>query len=141
VNPEPTESQLRRILTTASTIAVVGASPRPGRASRDIVGYLVQHGYRVIPINPAYAGETIFGQEVIARLADVAEPIDMVDIFRRTEALAGVVDETLALAPKPKVIWMQLGLRDEAAARKAEAAGLTVVMDRCIKIEHGRLGL
>ena len=120
---------------------MVGASPKPGRASRAIVGYLVQHGYRVIPVNPAHAGETIFGQQVIARLADAAEPIDMVDIFRRTEALAGVVDEALALSPKPKVIWMQLGLRDEAAARGAEAADLTVVMDRCIKIEHSRLGL
>ena len=135
------DDRLRAMLTGAPTIAVVGASPKPGRASRAIVGYLVQHGYRVIPVNPAHAGETIFGQQVIARLADAAEPIDMVDIFRRTEALAGVVDEALALSPKPKVIWMQLGLRDEAAARRAEAAGLTVVMDRCIKIEHSRLGL
>ena len=135
------DERLLAMLTGAPTIAVVGASPKPGRASRDIVGYLVQHGYRVIPINPVYAGQMIFGQPVVARLADVAEPIDIVDIFRRTEALAGVVDEALALSPKPKVIWMQLGLRDEAAARRAEAAGLTVVMDRCIKIEHGRLGL
>ena len=135
------DDRLLAMLTGAPTIAVVGASPKPGRASRDIVGYLVQHRYRVIPINPAYAGEKIFGQPVVGRLADVAEPIDIVDIFRRTEALAGVVDEALALSPRPKVIWMQLGLRDEAAARRAEAAGLTVVMDRCIKIEHGRLGL
>ena len=135
------DERLLAMLTGAPTIAVVGASPKPGRASRDIVGYLVQHGYRVIPINPVYAGQMIFGQPVVARLADVAEPIDIVDIFRRTEALAGVVDEALALSPKPKVIGMQLGQRDEAAARRAEAAGLTVVMDRCIKIEHGRLGL
>jgi hypothetical protein len=137
----PSDDRLREMLTGSPTIAVVGASPKPGRASRGVMGYLIQHGYRVIPVNPAYAGDTIFDQTVYGRLADVPEPIDIVDIFRRTTMLGQTVDEALALAHKPKVIWMQLGLRDEAAARRATAAGLTVVMDRCIKIEHGRLGL
>lgn len=135
------DDRLHDILTSATTIAVVGASPKPGRASRAITGYLLRHGYRVIPVNPSYAGEEIFGETVYASLADVPEPIDIVDIFRRTEFLGETVDEALALGSKPKVIWMQLGLRDEAAARRAEAAGLTVVMDRCIEIEHARLGL
>jgi uncharacterized protein len=138
---QPTEEQLRRILTEARTIAVVGASPKPGRASRAIMGYLLRHGYRVIPVNPSYAGQEIFGETVHASLADVAEPIDIVDIFRRTEFLGEIVDEALALGRKPRVIWMQLGLSDEAAAHRAEAAGLTVVMDRCIMVEHERLDL
>lgn len=135
----PSDDRLREILTSNPTIAVVGASPRAGRVSRAIMGYLLQHGYHVIPVNPLYAGEKIFGQTIHASLADVAEPIDIVDIFRRTEFLGETVDEALALERKPPVIWMQLGLRDDAAAARAEAAGLTVVMDRCIKIEHNRL--
>ena len=135
------DARLREILTSNPTIAVVGASPKPGRVSRAIMGYLLQHGYHVIPVNPAHAGEQIFGKKVYATLADVPEPIDIVDIFRRTEFLGETVDEALALNRKPKVIWMQLGLSDDAAARKAEAAGVTVIMDHCIKIEHSRLGL
>ena len=137
----PSDARLHEILTSNPTIAVVGASPKPGRVSRAIMGYLLQHGYHVIPVNPTHAGEQIFGKTVYATLADVPEPIDVVDIFRRTEFLGETVDEALALEPKPKVIWMQLGLSDDAAARKAEAAGLTVIMDHCIKIEHARLGL
>lgn len=137
----PADDRLREILTSNPTIAVVGASPKAGRVSRAIMGYLLQHGFHVVPVNPLYAGQKIFGQTVQASLADVPEPIDIVDIFRRTEFLGETVDEALALARKPTVIWMQLGLRDDAAAARAEAAGLTVVMDRCIKIEHGRLGL
>jgi uncharacterized protein len=135
------DQKLREILSSNPTIAVVGASPKPGRVSRAIMGYLIQHGYNVVPVNPVYAGERIFGMTVYGSLADVPEPIDIVDIFRRTDKLGETVDEALALERKPKVVWMQLGLRDEAAAKRAEAAGLTVVMDRCIKIEHGRLGL
>ncbi len=136
-----TEPDLRAILIAARTIAVVGASPKPERPSHGIMGYLIRHHYNVIPINPGHAGGKIFGRTVYGRLAEVPEPIDVVDIFRRREALAGVVDEALALTPRPKTIWMQLGLRDEAAAAKARAAGVDVVMDHCIKIEHGRLGL
>ena len=135
------DDRLREILSSNPTIAVVGASPQPGRASRAIMGYLIQHGYNAIPVNPAYAGQQIFGKTVYGSLADVPEAIDIVDIFRRTDRLGEAVDEVLALPRKPKVVWMQLGLRDEAAAERARAAGITVVMDRCIKIEHGRLGL
>jgi predicted CoA-binding protein len=103
------------------------------------MAYLLRAGYRVIPVNPGQGGREILGQRVYAHLADIPEPVDIVDIFRRQEALAGVVDETLALDPRPKVIWMQLDLRDDAAAAKAEAVGLTVVMDRCIKVDHARL--
>ena len=137
----PSDDVLREILTSNPTIAVVGASPTRDRVSRAIMGYLIQHGYHVIPVNPVYAGQKIFGKTVYASLADVPEPIDIVDIFRRTDKLGEAVDEALALEQKPKVVWMQLGLRDEAAAARAEAAGITVIMNRCIKIEHGRLGI
>ena len=135
------DEKLREILTSNPTIAVLGASPTRDRVSRAIMGYLIQHGYHTVPVNPVYAGQKIFGQTVYASLADVPEPIDIVDVFRRTDKLGEAVDEALALAQKPKVVWMQLGLRDEAAAERARAAGITVVMDRCIKIEHTRLGI
>ncbi len=137
----PSDDRLREILSSHPTIAVVGASPKPGRVSRAIMGYLMQHGYHTVPVNPAYAGEKIFGQTVYASLADVPEPIDIVDIFRRSEVIGETVDEALALDRKPAVIWMQLHLRNDAAAERARAAGLTVIQDRCIKIEHGRLGI
>ncbi len=137
----PSDDTLREILTSNPTIAVVGASPKPGRVSRAIMGYLLQHGYHVVPVNPAHAGKKIFGKTVYASLADVPEPIDIVDIFRRSEVIGETVDAALALERKPKVIWMQLGLRNDLAAERARAAGVTVVQDRCIKIEHGRLGI
>ena len=137
----PSDDALREILTSNPTIAVVGASPTRDRVSRAIMGYLIQHGYHTVPVNPVYAGQKIFGQTVYASLADVPEPIDIVDIFRRTDKLGEAVDEALALEQKPKVVWMQLGLRDEAAAERARAAGITVIQDHCIKIEHARLGI
>ena len=135
----PDDAVIRDVLTSAQVIAVVGASPNAARPVFGVMRYLIASGYRVVPVNPGHAGHEILGQKVYARLADVPDPIDIVDIFRRPSALAGVVDEALALDPLPKAIWMQLGLRDGAAAAKAEAAGLTVVMNRCIRIEHGRL--
>jgi predicted CoA-binding protein len=135
----PDDDELRDLLTSAHVIAVVGASPNAARPVFGVMRYLIAAGYRVIPVNPGHAGHEILGQKVYARLADVPEPIDVVDIFRRPSALAGVVDEALALNPLPKAIWMQLGLRDDVAGAKAAAAGLTVVMNRCIKIEHGRV--
>lgn len=134
------DNLIRAILANCRTIAVVGASPKPARPANSVMQYLIAAGYQVIPINPGHAGGAILGQPVFARLADVPEPIDLVDIFRRPAALCSVVDEALALDPKPRVIWMQLGLKDEAAAARAEAAGVAVVMDRCIRIEHDRLG-
>jgi uncharacterized protein len=130
---------IRSVLKSAKTIAMVGASDSVARPSFFVLKYLLERGYKVIPINPGKAGGTFLGQTVYARLADVPEPIDMVDIFRASDAAAGVVDEALALSHLPKVIWMQLTVRNDAAAAKAEAAGLTVIMNRCPKIEYGRL--
>lgn len=130
---------IRAILDEVRTIAMVGASPNNIRPSYFAMKYLLDKGYRVIPVNPGHAGKEILGQTVYGRLADIPEPVDMVDIFRSSEAAAGVVDEALALDPLPKVIWMQLGVRNDEATAKAEAAGLRVVMDRCPKIEYGRL--
>lgn len=130
---------LRDLLASARTIAVVGASANPARPSYGVMRYLIDTGYRVIPVNPGHGGQTILGQIVYATLAAVPVPVDIVDIFRRQQALSGVVNEALALSPLPRAIWMQLGLSDEAAARRAEAAGLRVVMNRCIKVDHAHL--
>ena len=134
--PDP---YLRDILTGARTIAIVGASPRRHRPSHGVMAYLQRRGYRVIPVNPNVAGGTIHGNRCYASLADVPEPIDMVDIFRRSEAAGAAVDQAIAVGAK--VVWMQLGVRDDAAAVRAEARGLKVVMNRCPAIEIPRLGL
>ncbi len=133
------DETIRRILLSVKTIAMVGASDNPARPSYLVFKYLLGRGFRVIPVNPGKAGATFLGQTFVARLADITEPVDMIDVFRPSEAVAGVIDEALALRPLPKVIWMQLTVRDDAAAAKAEAAGLTVIMNRCPKIEFGRL--
>lgn len=133
------DSYLRGILTGTRTIAVVGASPRAHRPSHRVMAYLQQQGYRTIPVNPNAAGTKINGETCYATLAEVPEPIDMVDVFRRTEAAGGVADE--AVAAGAAILWMQLGVRDDAAAARAEAHGLRVVMNRCPAIEIPRLGL
>jgi predicted CoA-binding protein len=133
------DDHLRGILTSVKTIAVVGASPRPQRPSHGVMRYLQRHGYRAIPVNPFAAGQEILGERVHARLADIGEPVDMVDIFRRSEAAGTVVDEAIAVGAK--IVWMQLDVRDDAVAARAEAHGLKVVMDRCPAIEIPRLGL
>jgi hypothetical protein len=133
------DAYISAILHETRTIAVVGASANDVRPSFFVTKYLIDKGYAVYPINPGQAGKDILGRPVYARLADVSEPIDMVDVFRASAAAAGVVDEALALDPLPKVIWLQLGVRDDAAAAKAEAAGVKVVMNRCPKIEYGRM--
>jgi predicted CoA-binding protein len=130
---------LRDILEGVRTVAVVGASPRRGRPSHGVMAYLQRHGYRVIPVNPNAAGELINGETCYAAVAEVPEPIDMVDIFRRSEAAGAAVDEAVAVGAK--VVWMQLGVRDDAAAASAETQGLRVVMNRCPAIEIPRLGL
>ena len=130
---------LRGILTSVRTIAVVGASPRPHRPSHGVMRYLQRRGYRVIPVNPFAAGEAILGERCYPTLADVPAAVDMVDIFRRSEAAGAAVDE--AIAKGARAIWMQLGVIDSAAAARAEANGIKVVMDRCPAIEIPRLGL
>ena len=127
------------ILNTVKTVAIVGASANDVRPSFFVMKYMIDKGFTVFPINPGQAGKDILGQRVYARLADVPEPIDMVDVFRASRDAPKVVDEALALDPLPKVIWMQLTVRDDAAAAKAEAAGIKVVMNRCPKIEYARL--
>jgi predicted CoA-binding protein len=126
---------IRRVLSETRTIALVGASANPGRPSHHVMAFLLGRGYRVIPVNPGLAGQTLLGQPVLARLADLAEPVDMVEIFRSSDAAGGVVDEALALPQPPRFIWMQIGVRDDAAAERAEAAECVVVMNRCPKIE------
>jgi uncharacterized protein len=133
------DRHIAAVLTSVKTIAMVGASPNRARPAFFVMRYLLSRGFDVIPVNPGQAGREILGRLAYARLADIPEPIDMVDIFRRSEAAGGLVDEALALHPKPRVIWMQLGIRDDAAAARAEAAGVTMIMDRCPKIEYGRL--
>jgi len=133
------DTYLRGILESVRTIAVVGASPRRERPSHRVMAYLQRRGYRAIPVNPNATGNTINGEKVYASLAEVLEPVDMVDVFRRTEAAGGVADEAIAIGAK--VVWMQLGVRDDAAAARAEMAGLKVVMNRCPAIEIPRLGL
>jgi len=132
------DDYLRDILTRARTIAVVGASPRPHRPSHGVMRFLQRHGYRTIAVNPFAAGD-ILGERVYGSLGAVGEPVDMVDIFRRSDAAGAVVDAAIAIGAK--TIWMQLDVRDDAAAARAEAAGLTVVMNRCPAIEIPRLGI
>ncbi|MER8591518.1 CoA-binding protein [Mesorhizobium sp. M1182] len=127
------------ILNSVKTIAMVGASANDVRPSYFVLKYLLGKGFSVFPINPGQAGKEILGQMTYARLADVPGPVDMVDVFRASAAVPGIVDEVLRLDPLPKVIWMQLGIRHDEAAARAEAAGIKVVMNRCPKIEYGKL--
>jgi predicted CoA-binding protein len=127
------------ILNSVKTIAVVGASANEVRPSFFVMKYLLAKGFEVFPVNPGHAGRDILGRMTYAKLADVPAAIDMVDIFRASAAVPPIVDEALALKPLPKVIWMQLTVRHDEAAAKAEAKGVKVVMNRCPKIEYGRL--
>src|SRR5688572_30547955 len=130
---------IRTILQSVKTIALVGASASPARPSWIVTKYLLERGYDVIPINPGLAGQMLLGKQVYGSLAEIPHPVDMVEIFRNSEAAGPITDEALALQPLPKVIWMQLSVRNEEAAARAEAKGLTVIMNRCPKIEYARL--
>jgi O-acetylhomoserine (thiol)-lyase len=126
------------VLRSVRTIALVGASLKQDRPSHEVMKFLQGRNYRVIPVNPGLAGQIVLGEIARESLAAITEPVDMVDIFRRSEAVAPIVDQAIAI--KAKVVWMQLGVRDDAAAAKAQAAGLIVIMDRCPKVETMRLG-
>ncbi|MCU0829525.1 MAG: CoA-binding protein [Tabrizicola sp.] len=134
----PSDADIRDILTSVKTIALVGWSPKPDRPSHRVAEFLKRKGYRVIPVNPGHAGQTALGETVVATLAE-AGPVDMVDIFRRSEEAGAVADEAVRLGVK--VVWMQIGVVDEAAASRARNAGLKVVMNRCPAIEIPHLGL
>lgn len=133
------DALIRRILREVKTIALVGASANEARPSWIVTKYLLDRGYEVIPVNPGLAGQTLLGKTVYGSLKAIPGPIDMVEIFRNSEAAGPITDEALSLDPLPKVIWMQLSVRNDEAAAKAEAKGLTVIMNRCPKIEYGRL--
>lgn len=133
------DGYIRNILKSVKTIALVGASNNPARPSWIVTKYLIDRGYDVVPINPGLAGGEILGRPVYGKLGDVPRPVDMVEIFRNSAAAGPVTDEALALDPPPKVIWMQLSVRNDEAAARAEAQGAKVVMNRCPKIEYGRL--
>jgi uncharacterized protein len=137
--PLQADDDIRNLLGNAHLIALVGASDKPQRDSYRVMEFLQSHQYRVIPVNPGLAGELILGESVRASLGDINEPIDIVDVFRNSEAAGDVVDE--AIAAGAGAIWMQLGVINQDAAARAEAAGLDVVMDRCPKIEIARLGI
>ncbi|MES2338927.1 MAG: CoA-binding protein [Pseudomonadota bacterium] len=137
--PLTSDEDIKALLEGARTIAMIGASDRPDRPSYGVMKRLQDHGYRVIPVNPQITGEHIHGEFVFRELAQLGDPIDIVDIFRRSDAAGDAVDE--AIAAGAKAVWMQLGVVNEAAAARAEAAGLKVVMDRCPAIEIPRLGV
>ena len=137
--PLTRDDDIRQLLTEARTIAVFGCSDRPDRPSYGVAAFLQRHGYRMLPVNPQITGEHVLGEFVWRELAQIGVPIDIVDIFRRPTAVGQAVDEAIAIGAK--AVWMQLGVINEEAAARAEAAGLKVVMDRCPKIEIPRLGM
>jgi predicted CoA-binding protein len=137
--PLTEDADIKALLEGARTIALVGASDRPNRPSYGVMAMLQDHGYRVIPVNPQITGEHVHGEFVFRELAQLGDPIDIVDIFRRSDAVGEVVDQAIAIGAK--AVWMQLGVIDQAAAARAEAAGLQVVMDRCPAIDIPRLGI
>lgn len=137
--PLESNEEIAGLLKAAKTIAMVGASDRPDRASFGVMRFLQSKGYRVIPVNPQLAGQTLHGETVVATLTEIAEPIDIVDIFRNSDAAGPVIDEAIAVGAK--AVWTQLGVFNDAAVSRAEAAGLKAVVNHCPKIEIPRLGL
>ena len=131
----------REVLETAKTVAVVGVSASPEKPAHYVPDYLHQHGYRIIPVNATLEGQTMFDEPVRATLASIQEPVDVVDMFRRAEHLEGHLDDILAMNPRPKLVWLQLGIRNDEFAHKLLEAGIEVVQDRCMLADHRNLGL
>ncbi len=136
LNSDP---ELRRVLESVNTIAVIGAHFKPERPAYYVPEYLKAQGYRVLPVNPVHVGKEILGETVVARADELSEPVDMVDVFRRSEAVPGHLEEILAMKPLPKVVWLQQGIRNDEVAEKLMAAGIEVVQDHCALAEHKRL--
>jgi len=135
------DARLREILSTSPTIAVLGAHHEPEKAAFYVPEYLHEEGYRILSVNPQFAGEQLFGEPVHGTLAELGEPVDLVDVFRRAELIPQHIEDILAMSPRPKVVWFQLGIKNDDAARILEAAGITVVQNRCTLADHQRLGL
>jgi predicted CoA-binding protein len=135
------DARLREILTMSPTIAVLGVHHEPEKAAYYVPEYLHDEGYRIIGVNPRFHDQELFGERVHDTLAEITEPVDLVDVFRRAEQIPEHVEDILAMAPRPKVVWFQLGIKNDEVARILEAAGITVVQNRCTLAEHQRLGL
>lgn len=135
----PTDDMLRRILRQVRSFACVGVSPNPIRPSHYVARYLKLKGFRVVPVNPGHTDKVLFGERVVSELSQIEGGVDVIDIFRRPEAVPDIVDAALAMTPRPSVIWMQIGVTHAEAAARAEAEGLTVIQNRCPKIEYQRL--
>jgi predicted CoA-binding protein len=135
--PETTDDELRDILSSTRTIAVLGIKADPSEDAHHVPAYLQEHGYRIVPVNPKL--DRVLGERAVATLRDAPPGVDLVDVFRASQNLPAHVDEILAMEPRPRVVWLQLGIRHDAATARLEAAGIRVVVDRCILIEHRRL--
>jgi predicted CoA-binding protein len=135
------DARLREILTASPTVAVLGIHHEPQKAAYYVPEYLYDEGYRVIGVNPEFRDHTLFGEKVRGTLAEIAEPIDLVDVFRRGDQISGHVDDILAMTPRPKVVWFQLGIKNDDAAKQLEDAGIIVIQNRCTLADHQRLGL
>jgi uncharacterized protein len=136
-----TDRQIVEVLRDARTIAVLGAHSEPSRPAFYVPDYLHAQGYRILPVNPQLAGQTLWGQTVRESLADLGEPVDLVDVFRRPDLLPGHLGEIRAMMPRPRLVWLQLGIRNDAFARAVEALGIDVVQDRCTLADHRALGV
>jgi predicted CoA-binding protein len=135
------DAQLREILTASPTVAVLGIHREPEKAAYYVPEYLHDEGYRILGVNPRFLGEPLFGEPVRATLAEIGEPVDLVDVFRRSSAIPEHLEDILAMKPRPKVVWFQLGIKHDEAGRILEAAGITVVQNRCMLADHQRLSL
>lgn len=136
---DTTDERLREILYATHTVAVIGASTNPDKPAHFVPRYMAEHGYAVLPVNPVAAGAELFGETVSATLVELGRQVDMVDVFRRATDIPPHLPDILAMRPLPKVVWFQLGIRNDEAAAELEAAGITVVQDKCLMEEHERL--